>query len=109
MARTAQRKRLAIETLFEVFDPDLERGDVLLQLGQITLQDLAARPFIGVARLDAAQRLRDREVLLLDPLEAPVELIEMAEHLTPQVGNLMLHAVDAPINRVEATRNFFEL
>jgi hypothetical protein len=44
----------ATQTLFEVFDPDLESGDVLLQLGEIALQNLSTCPFIGESRLDAA-------------------------------------------------------
>ena len=41
------------QALFQVFDPDLERGDVLLQCREIALQDLAARPVIGRSRLNA--------------------------------------------------------
>ncbi len=33
--------------------------------------------FTGESRLDPAQRLRDRVVLLLEPLESPVNLIEV--------------------------------
>ena len=68
MARTARQARepSATQTLFEVVDPDLEGGDVLLQLRQITLQDLPACPLVGESRLDAAQPLSDREVFLLE-------------------------------------------
>ena len=85
------------QALFEVFDSDLEGGDVLLQFRQIALQDLPARPLTGESRLDAAERLRDREVFLLEPVEPPVNLVEVAEHLAPQLGNLVLRPVDPPI------------
>ena len=111
MARTARRpgEPSATQTLFEVFDPDLERGDMLLQLRQIALQVLAACPLIGESRLDAAQPLSDREVFLLEPIEAPVDLVEVAKHFLSEVGHLMLHPVDPTIHSVEATGNFLEL
>ena len=48
------------------------------------------------ARLDAAQRLRDREVFLIEPLEATVDLVEVSEHLVAQLGDPGVHRVDPP-------------
>ena len=50
---------------------------MLLQIRQVALDDLPPLVLVGQARLDAAQRLRDREVFLIEPLEATVDLIEV--------------------------------
>jgi hypothetical protein len=52
------KSRLASEALFDLLDPGLERSHVLLQLREGAL--------VGEPRLDPAQGLRDRVVLLLE-------------------------------------------
>jgi hypothetical protein len=71
-------RRLTTEADFDVVDAGLERRHLLLQLGQIAREDLAATALVGEARLDPAQSLDDRLILLLEPLKPPVDLVEMA-------------------------------
>jgi hypothetical protein len=66
----------------------LERGNPLLQLAKVALENLAPPTLVGEASLDPAQRLRDRLVLLLEALESPVDLIEVPEHVAAQLGEL---------------------
>src|ERR1044071_1034102 len=98
------------ETLLEVLDPGLERGDVVLQLRKIAFDDVAPAALVGEARLDPAQGLRDRVVLLLEPLESPIDVIEVAEHLLTNLGDLALDRVETTVDRGElAAQEFNEL
>lgn len=63
--------RLAAEACFDILDAGLERRCLLLQLGQVAGEDLAAPALVSHTRLDPAQPLHDGVVLLLDPLEPP--------------------------------------
>ena len=71
---------------------------MLLERRQITLENLPPPALVGQYRLDAPQLLRDRVVLLLQPLQAPVELVEVAENLPEALVDL----VKAPIHFKEA-------
>jgi hypothetical protein len=111
------RRELRREALLDLFDPGLERGDLLLQLAEVPLEDLSPAAFTGESGLDPAQRLRDRVVLLLESLESPVELVEVPEHLLTQLGDLLTHFGDLlthftelAVDRGElATQEFDEL
>ena len=94
------------EALLEVVDAGLESGDAVLQLGEIALEHLAPARLIGEAGFNSAQRLKDRLVLLLEPLEAPVDFIEMLEHLLTKVGE---HLCETSIHRVESAVDLREL
>ncbi|PYN96220.1 MAG: hypothetical protein DMD91_22240 [Candidatus Rokuibacteriota bacterium] len=48
--------------------------------------------------LDAAQRLRDRVVFLLEPVEAAVELVEMTENVGSEVAQLGLEPIEAAVD-----------
>lgn len=78
MEAAQRRHALMPETLLDVLDPGLERRGALLQLGEVALEDLAPAALVGEPRLDPAQALRDRVVLLLEPLESPMDFIEVA-------------------------------
>src|ERR1044071_9579197 len=97
------------ETLLEVLDPGLERGDVVLQLRKIAFDDVAPAVLVGEARLDPAQGLRDRVVLLLEPLESPIDVIEVAEHLLTQLGDLLTQLGDLLTHLRELAGNLREL
>ena len=100
---------LAGEPLFNILDAGLECRRLLLQLGQITREDLAAPALVGEARLDPAQPLDDRLILLLEPLKPPLDLVEVAEHLASQLGNLPVDLVESPVDLVETAGNVIEL
>src|SRR3990172_2536607 len=93
------------EPRFNILDAGLERRHLLLQLGQIMREDLAAPALVGEARLDPAQPLDDRLILLLEPLKPPVDLVEVAEHLAPQLGNLPVDPGESAVDLVEAAGN----
>jgi hypothetical protein len=85
---------LASETLLDLFDPGLEPSHVLLQLCEGALEDLTPAALVGEARLDPAQGLRDRVVLLLESLEAVVDRIEMPEYILSQLGDAEVYLVE---------------
>jgi hypothetical protein len=89
---------LELETLLDLVDSGLECGDLVLQLGEITLENLPPTSLAGGSRLDPAQRLRDRLVLLLEPLKAAIDLVEVPEHLVAQPGDLMLQRIEAAVD-----------
>jgi hypothetical protein len=60
---------------------------VLLQLCEGALEDLTPAALVGESRLDPAQGLRDRVVLLLESLEAVVDRIEVPEDVLSQLGD----------------------
>jgi hypothetical protein len=100
---------LELETLLDLVDSGLECGDLVLQLGEITLENLPPTSLAGGSRLDPAQRLRDRLVLLLEPLEAAINLVEVPEHVLTQPGDLMFQCIKATVDRREATVDGREL
>jgi hypothetical protein len=69
------------EALLDVLYAGLERGHLVFQLGEVALEDRAPAELVREARLDPAQSLRDRLVLLLEPVESPVDLVEVPEHV----------------------------
>ena len=99
---------LASEPRFNIFDAGLERRHVLLQLGQVAHEDLAATALVSQARLYPAQPLGDRVILLLETFEPPVDLVEVAEHLAPQLGNLPVDLFEAEVDLVESAGNEVE-
>ena len=101
-------KTLVSEALLDLFDPGLERGDVPPQFGEVALEDLAPAELVREACLDPAQRLRDRMVLLLESVESPVDLVEVPEHLPPQVGDLTVDLVEAAVDLIETARDLVE-
>jgi len=72
-------------------------------------QDLAATALVAKARLDPAQPLGDRLIFLLEPFEPAVDLVEVAEHLASQFGNLPVDFVESPVDLVETAGNVIEL
>ena len=74
---------------------------MLLQIRQVALDDLPPLLLVRQARLDAAQCLCDREVFLIEPLEAAVDLVEVSEHLVAQFGDPGVHRVDSPTELAE--------
>src|SRR6266481_5732768 len=85
MARTARwaGEPSATQALFEVVDPDLERGDVLLQLLETALQhlaaqfgDLASHP--GDLLVDAVEPAAHLGETPVGLGESPVDLGELA-------------------------------
>jgi hypothetical protein len=104
--RDRSRAGLARETLLEVVDAGLERGDPVSQLGEIALENLASASLVGEARFDSPQGLKDRLVLLLEPLEAQIDRVEVPEHLLSKVGD---HPGESTIHLVDPTTDGREL
>src|SRR5262249_51850551 len=90
------------QALLDVLDARGEHGDILPERRQIALEHLAPRPLVDQTALDAAERLRDRLVFLLEALQAAVDLVEVSEHFGPKRVELTLEGVEAPIHSVEA-------
>jgi len=100
---------LAGEPRFNILDAGLERRHLLLQLGQVARENLAPPALVAKARLDPAQPLGDRLILLLEALEPAVDLVEVAEHLASQFGNLAVDLVESAVHLIEAASNVIEL
>ena len=71
------------------------------------LKGLAPALLVGECRLGPARRLRDRVVLLLEPLESAVELVEVSEELAAQLGDVVTSA-DLAAHLVEPATDFGE-
>jgi hypothetical protein len=99
---------LACETGFDLLDAGLERRHLLFQLGEVAGEGLALAAFVGEARLDPAQCLHDRLILLLQAFEPAVDLVEMAEQITPQLGNLPVDLIKSAVDLLEAAGNDLE-
>ena len=100
---------LASEALLDVLYAGLQRRDLLLQRGEVTLEDLAPAVLVCESDLDPAQRLRDRVILLLESFESPVDLIEVPEHVPSQVAELAAHLTELAAHLVEPTVDLGEL
>jgi len=100
---------LAFKALLDLLDPGLERSHVLLQLCEVALEDLAPAALVGEPGLAPAQGLRDRVVLLLEPLESAVDLIEVPEHLLSQLGEPEVYLVEPAIHLAEPAVDLDEL
>src|SRR5438128_9180354 len=98
----------ATEALLEILDPGLKRGDEFLQRRQVALEDLAPADLIGEPSLDAPEGLRDRVILLLEPIESPVDLVEVSEHLLSQTGDPLFHRIESTVHRVEPVSDLRE-
>ena len=84
--RPELRATLASEAFLDVVDAGLELRDAVLQLGEVALENLATARLVGESCLDPPQGLKDRLVLILEPLEPLVNRIEVSEHLLSQLG-----------------------
>jgi len=82
------------EAALDLVDAGPEDGKVLLERRQITLEDLAASALVHEQRLDPTEGVGDRLILLLEALDPPVELVEVAEDLRAQL-------LDLPLDRLE--------
>ena len=93
------------ESLFQFFDPALKARHVAPQFLQAALQHLTLHFLVSQEILNTAKPLEDRVILVLKPLQAPVELIEMAEDVAElfiMLGELRLDRIEALVNSVEA-------
>ncbi len=88
---------LPAEPLLQLFDPRLKNGDVALQLVNTPLQDLPSFLLGTQPSFDAPQRLNDHLVLLLQSVEAGVNLTEVAK----DTGELSFDRFEPPIDGVE--------
>ena len=92
------RSGLLPEASFEFSDPRLDRGHLTFEIGDALFDDLATPLLVRQQGLDAAQRLRDRVVFLLEPVEAAVELVEMTENVGSEVAQLGLEPIEAAVD-----------
>jgi hypothetical protein len=74
---------------------------VLLERCQIPLEDVPAALLIGEASLDTPERLGNRQVLLVQALQSPVDLVEVTEHLTEALIHLLLHRDEPTVDLAE--------
>lgn len=101
--------RLAPEALLDVVDAGLERGDAVPQLGEVALENLAPARLVDESCLDPPQGLDDSLVLLLEPLEPLVVLVEVPEHLVSELGEPAVDFLESAIDHVEPTVDLGEL
>lgn len=112
----ATRRPQSARPLLDLFDSRLQDSDLPLQLGKIAFDDLAPTALIGKSGLDPPERLRDRLVFLLEPLESPVDLVEVSEHvvsklakLTPRLAEPNLDAGESAVGLRESAVDLREL
>lgn len=91
-----------------VVDPGLEDGDVLSERIEIALENLAPTALVGQRCLDAPKRLRDGVIPLFETLQAPVDLVEVAEDLLAELGEAAVTGIESPIDGVKAPIAGFE-
>ncbi len=96
--RLKQLEALTPEALLDLVDPGLQRRHVLFQLCEGALEDLAPAALVSKPRLDSAQGLRDRVVLLLESLEAVVDRIEVPEQFLSQLGDAEVYPVESAVH-----------
>ena len=96
------------EALLDLLDPGLERRSVLLQLCEGALEDLTSPALVGEPRLDPAQGLGARVVLLLESLEAVIDRIEVPEHLLTQLGEAEVRLVEPAVDFGELSSQEFD-
>ena len=90
--------RLIAQAGFQLGNPCLDRGHLPLEIGDALLDDLTAALLVSEKTFDAAQRLRDRVVFLLEPIEAAIDLIEMAENVGSEITQLGLEPIEAAVD-----------
>src|SRR4030095_3310043 len=100
-AWAAARSR-GTQTPLDVLDPGVEHGDVLSESRQGALEDLTPRALVGQQGLDTPKRLGNGLVLLLQPLETPIDLVEVPEDLAAQLVEALVDGLEALVDRVEA-------
>jgi hypothetical protein len=81
---------------------------MLLELCQGALKHFAPAVLVGQPCLDPSQGLRDRVILLLEPLEAVVDRIEVPERLLPKLDELVVHCVEPAVHCVEPVTHCIE-
>jgi len=81
---------------------------MLLQLCQGALKHFAPAVLVGQPCLDPSQGLRDRVILLLEPLEAVVDRIEVPERLLPKLDELVVHCVEPAVHCIEPVTHLGE-
>ena len=82
---------------------------MLLQLREIALDNLPPADLVSQSGLDPSQGLGDRLVLLLEPLESPVDLIEVPELIVSQLGELAVHLGEPIVHPGEPAVDLGEL
>ena len=92
------RSGLLPEASFEFSNPRLDRGHLTFEIGDAFFDDLAPPLLVGQQRLDAAQRLRDREVFLLEPLETTVDLVEVTEYFAAESTQFSVEAIEPAVD-----------
>ena len=107
--RLERPSALASEALLDLLDTGLEHRHVLLQLCEGALEDLTPAALVGESRLDPAQGLRDRVVLLLESLESVIDRIEVPEHVLSQLGDAEVYLVEPVVHLGEPAADRAEL
>ena len=90
------------EASLDGVDARPEHGKVLPQRGEILLQALTPSPIIKQGGFDPAQRLGDRDILLLQAIEPPIQLVEVAEYLRTQFVEAPVNGLETPVHDLEA-------
>ena len=83
-----------MDPALDFVDAGLEVGDLTPELVHAALQNLPPCHLVRHQGLDPSQPLSDRLILLLEPLEAPADLVEVPEHHTAQVAELLLETCE---------------
>src|SRR5262249_49880459 len=68
---------------------------------ECALEELSATRLVGQRRFDPPERLGDRVVLLVEALQAPIDLVEVAEDFLEARFHPLLERVEALLERVE--------
>ena len=101
---------LTAEAALELVEAGLEVRDIPLQLLDAPLQHFAAAYLVSQETLDPPEYLEDGVIFLLQDLETPVDLVEMAKDLTESLVDMLLEPVKSPVDRRElATEEFDQL
>lgn len=83
--------------LLELRNARLKILDLLLEIRHHALQDLTPRRLVSEKGLDPTEGRHDRVIFLLQPLEAPVQLIKVRQH----VPELLVDGLEPLIQRRE--------
>jgi hypothetical protein len=101
--------RLLLQALLQIRDPGLECHHAVLQVADVTLDSLPPTALVGERAFDAPKRVRDDQVLLVDAFEAAIDLVEMTQHLSPEIVDLALKRLESAIDGGEMPRDHREL
>ena len=80
----------------------MQGAELVLQVVDSPFERLAPDLLVGQQTLDASQRLEDCMVLLLETLEPPVDLVEVAQNLAEAFLDAMLESIHTVLEAVEA-------